>query len=266
MISPRLGSSVFGLGLLEEIPESTILDYADPNDANNDGISGRANYVYNPYTQHMELGRFGKKANTSTIQVQVATAFQQDMGLTSYVQPKESVYGQDQFHNVPDGGGYDLPDSVVDAVAFYVKSLAVPARRNVADANVKHGELIFKQINCAGCHIPTMYTGVYTQIPAISNQRIHAYTDLLVHDMGSGLADNRPDNMATGMEWRTQPLWGIGMFEKAAGRQYYLHDGRAQTTTEAILWHGGEAQTSKDKFVQLSKSDRNDLIAFLKSL
>jgi CxxC motif-containing protein (DUF1111 family) len=266
MISPRLGSSVFGLGLLEEVPESTILGFADPNDANNDGISGKANYVYNPYTQRTELGRFGKKANTSTLQVQVATAFQQDMGLTSYVQPKESVYGQDQYRYVTEFSGYDLPDSVVNAVTFYVKSLAVPARRNVTETAVKHGEQLFKQINCAGCHIQTMYTGVYVPIPALSGQRIHPYTDLLVHDIGAALADNRPDFLATGTEWRTQPLWGIGLFEKATGRQYYLHDGRAQTLTEAILWHGGEAQGSKDKFVQMSKADRNDLIAFLKSL
>lgn len=265
MTSPRLGPTVFGLGLLELIPESTILSFADPADANGDGIKGHANYVYNPFTSQMELGRFGKKANTSTIQVQVATAFQQDMGLTSYVQPQKSVYGQDQMRFVNDTLP-DLADTMLDAVVFYIRTLAVPARRNVTDAAVKRGELLFKQANCSGCHIPTMYTGVYVPLPALSGQRIHPYTDMLLHDMGPDLADNRPDYLASGSEWRTATLWGIGMFEKATGRQYYLHDGRAHSITEAILWHGGEAKNSKDKFTKMSKSERADLLAFMASL
>jgi len=266
MTSPRLGPPVFGLGLLENIPESTITSFADPSDANHDGIKGHANYVYNPYTQKQELGRFGMKANTSTLQVQVATAFQQDMGLTSYVQPVKSMQGQEQMNYVINTGHTDLSDSMLDAVVFYVRSLAVPARRNVNDAAVKRGEALFTRINCSGCHIPTMYTGVDLKLPTLSNQRIHPYTDMLVHDMGAGLADNRPDFQATGTEWRTSPLWGIGMFEKTNGTPYYLHDGRARTLTEAILWHDGEAKNSKEQFVKLSKAERSDLIAFLKSL
>ena len=266
MVSPRLGPPVFGLGLLEDIPEATILSYADPLDANGDGIKGHANYVYNPYTRRNEIGRFGMKANTSTLQVQVATAFQQDMGITSYVQPRKSVWGQQQMGSIADTLSPDLPDSSLDAVVFYIRSLAVPGRRNVTNAQVKQGEKLFTQLNCAGCHRPTMYTGVDVQLPALSNQRIHPYTDLLVHDLGAGLADGRPDYLANGNEWRTPPLWGMGMFQQTNGTPYYLHDGRARTITEAILWHGGEAKTSRDNFTNLSKTDRAALLAFLQSL
>lgn len=266
MLSPRLGPPVFGLGLLEQIPESTILAFADPTDANGDGIKGHANYVYNPYTKRTELGRFGMKANTSDLLVQVATAFQQDMGLTSYVQPQESVHGQSQMSVVPSVTTTDLADSEVNAVAFYVRTLAVPARRNVTEATVLRGEALFKQLNCSGCHIPTMYTGVYVPLPTLSNQRIHPYTDMLLHDMGAGLADNRPDYLASGTEWRTPALWGRGLFEKTNGKPFFLHDGRARTFTEAILWHGGEGKASRDKFTQLPKADRAALLAFLQSL
>lgn len=266
LTSVRLGPSVFGLGLLENVTEGTMQSFEDPSDANNDGIKGHINYVYNPYTKKKEPGKFGKKANTSSLLVQVATAFQEDMGLTSYVRPTESVHGQAQMAQVSDGGKYELADSMLDAVTFYVRSLSVPARRNVTDATVLQGEKLFKQMKCAVCHKQTMYTGVDVQFPALSNQRIHPYTDLLVHDMGAGLADNRPDFQAGGTEWRTAPLWGIGMFERATGAQYYLHDGRAHSVTEAILWHGGEAQGSKDAFVLLSSSDRKAVLAFLASL
>lgn len=263
MFSPRMAPPVFGGGLLENISEQTILSFVDQNDKNGDGISGKANYVYNPYTKQTELGRFGLKANTSSILVQVATAYQQDMGVTSFVQPQKSCYGQSQYVKTD---GYDLPDSTLKAVTYYVQTLAVPARRDVNDPDNKAGELIFNQINCSGCHRQTMVTGVNNTIKQVSNQRIHPYTDLLLHDMGDDLADNRPDFLASGHEWRTMPLWGIGLFEKTNGIPYYLHDGRARTIEEAILWHGGEAKKSRDAFMQLSKSDRDKLIKFLKSL
>ena len=266
MTSPRLGPPVFGLGLLENIPESTIMGFADPHDANGDGIKGHTNYVYNPFTKKRELGRFGMKANTSTLQVQVATAFQQDMGITSYVQPLKSVHGQSQMSFVPTSNTTDLADTTLNAVIFYIRTLAVPARRDVTNAQVVRGEQLFKQMNCSGCHIPTMYTGVDPQLPALSNQRIHPYTDMLVHDMGAALADNRPDFQANGNEWRTPALWGRGLFEKTNGVPYYLHDGRARNFTEAILWHGGEAQNSRDQFTHLSKTDRAAVLAFLRSL
>jgi len=266
LLSPRLAPPLIGIGLLENIPESTILSFIDANDANDDGITGKANYVYNPYTKKNELGRFGLKANTPTLLVQVATAYQQDMGVTSYVQPIESAYGQVQMDVVHGDVQPELVDSLLNDVVYYVKTLAVPARRNVTDADVQQGAIIFNQVNCSGCHRPTIQTGVDVTLPQVSNQRIHPYTDLLLHDMGDGLADNRPDYLATGSQWRTEPLWGIGLLPVATGTPYYLHDGRARTLEEAILWHGGEAQKSKQQFMQLNSTQRNQLIKFLQSL
>lgn len=263
LLSARLAPPVFGTGLLENIPEQTILSFVDENDANGDGISGKANYVYNPSTGRKELGRFGLKANTSTLLLQVASAYQQDMGVTSYIQPKESVFGQSQLDPLTDDP--ELPDTTLRYVTYYIQTLAVPARRNVNDADNKKGEQLFNQINCSGCHRQTMQTDANVAMQ-LGGQRIHPYTDLLVHDMGEGLADNRPDFLATGREWRTMPLWGIGLFEKTNGIPYYLHDGRARTIEEAILWHDGEAAKAKQQFMQLSKADRTSLIHFLQSL
>ncbi|MGC4056603.1 MAG: di-heme oxidoredictase family protein [Chitinophagaceae bacterium] len=265
-LSPRLAPPVFGLGLLANVPESTILAFADQADADQDGISGKANYVYNPQTKQKELGRFGLKANTPTLAVQVATAYQQDMGVTSSIQPLKSCYGQTQMNPRDEHAGPDLPDSTLNAVIFYIKTLAVPARRDVQLENVQKGQALFSQINCSGCHKSTIQTGVDLNAPYLSNQRIHPYTDLLLHDMGEGLADGYTDYLAEGTEWRTAPLWGIGLFEKTNGTPYYLHDGRARTMEEAILWHGGEAQRSRDQFTKLSKTERDELISFLHSL
>ncbi|QEC69814.1 c-type cytochrome [Panacibacter ginsenosidivorans] len=264
MLSPRMAPPVFGTGLLELIPESTILSFADENDKDGDGISGKPNYVYNAYTKETELGRFGLKANNPNLLVQVAGAYNQDMGITSYVFPQESSYGQAQSDAYKDDP--ELADSILNEVAFYVKTLAVPARRNVTDVTIKEGEQLFNQINCTGCHKQTMQTGVDVTIRQLSNQRIHPYTDLLLHDMGDGLADNRPDFLADGKEWRTTPLWGIGLFQKTNGIPYFLHDGRARTLEEAILWHGGEAEKSKNAFMQLTKTERDKIIKFLNSL
>ncbi len=263
-LSPRMAPPVFGLGLLEDIPESTILSFADPDDKDGDGISGKPNYIYDTLSKVMDLGRFGLKANTINILHQAAFAYQQDMGVTNYVAPKESSAGELQDDNRKDDP--ELPDSILNAVAFYVKSLAVPARRNVTDPDVQAGEKLFTQIQCAKCHIPTIQTGADLTLPQISNQRIHPYTDLLLHDMGDGLADGRPDFLATGSEWRTMPLWGIGLFPKTNGTAFYLHDGRARSIEEAIIWHGGEAQKAKDQFINLNKTDRDKLLNFLNSL
>ncbi len=263
-LSARMAPPVFGVGLLENIPEQTILSFVDAGDKNGDGVTGKANYIFDSTTNKNILGRFGFKANASTVLFQVATAYQQDMGVTSYVQPKESSKGQLQDDKKTDDP--ELPDSIVNAVAFYVKSLGVPARRNVNDADNKRGEQLFRQINCTGCHKPTIQTGPMINFPQLSNQRIHPYTDMLVHDMGTGLADNRADYLASGSEWRTTPLWGIGLFEKTNGIPFYLHDGRARTLEEAILWHDGEASRSKEQFMELSKADRDKVIKFLKSL
>jgi CxxC motif-containing protein (DUF1111 family) len=264
MISVRLAPSVFGLGLLDLIPEETLLAQADPNDINGDGIKGRANYVYNPYTQKTELGRYGLKANVPTLDIQVAGALQQDMGVTNYIFPQESSYGQMQDDGLSDNP--DLSDSAVDALIFYIRTLAVPARRDVTDPIALQGEQLFSQLNCSGCHTPTVYTGVDVRLPVLSHQRIHPYTDLLLHDMGAELADGRADFLAGANDWRTPPLWGIGLFPKTNGEAYYLHDGRARNIEESILWHGGVAQEAKKAFVHLSKSEREALLKFLKSL
>lgn len=265
-LSPRLAPPVFGLGLLECIPEATIAGFAQANRQNTNGIKGHANYVYNPQTKRTELGRFGLKANTATLYVQVASAYQQDMGITNTLFPLESCYGQPQMSAVFNPGQPNLPDSILNEVVFYVKSLAVPARRNVADAIVKRGQQLFTQIACAGCHIPTMRTGIDFSLPQISNQRIHPYTDLLLHDMGADLADGYTDYLAGGNDWKTPALWGVGLFDKTNGTAYYLHDGRARTIEEAILWHGGEAANARNGFMQLSSEDRQAVIKFIRSL
>lgn len=264
MMSPRMAPPFFGLGLLQNIPEATLLRFADENDADGDGISGRPNYVWDAYEGKRMIGRFGLKANTATLLTQVAAAYNQDMGVTNYVFPEESSFGQPQYDGLNDD--VELADFILNGTVFYIKTLAVPARRIVTDPVALQGENIFKQISCANCHIPTIQTGVDVTLKAISNQRIHPYTDLLLHDMGPGLADNRPDFLADGNEWKTPALWGIGLFERTNGIPFYLHDGRARTIEEAILWHGGEAESSKNQFIQLSTSDRKALVKFIKSL
>lgn len=264
LLSPRLAPPMIGLGLLEAVPESEILQGADPNDANGDGIKGHANYVYDVATGKKMLGRFGWKANTASVLTQVATAFNQDMGITSSILPVESSYGQSQYDGLKDDP--ELPDSLLNAVKFYAQTLQVPARRNPTDATIKRGEALFVTAKCATCHRQTLTTGVDVARPYLSNQVIHPYTDMLVHDMGPGLADNRPDYLANGQEWRTAPLWGLGLYTAVNNPGYYLHDGRARTITEAIMWHGGEAQRSVNYFTSLSSADRAAMLKFLQSL
>ncbi|MDR2223832.1 MAG: c-type cytochrome [Flavobacteriaceae bacterium] len=264
LISPRIGSPVFGLGLLEAIPEQDILANVDANDSNKDGIYGKANYVYDVVSKQKKLGRFGWKANTASLLEQCAAAFNNDMGITNYVFPKETGYGQT---NGSDGlnAGLEVSNDIVDAVTFYTQTLAVPASRFHEKTNVRNGARIFEEIDCAKCHKPKQKTGS-SAIKALAYQTFYPYTDMLLHDMGEGLADNRPDFLANGREWKTRPLWGIGFQYLVNGHTQFLHDGRAQNLTEAILWHGGEAQKSKDKFKQLSKKERQDLLDFLNSL
>jgi CxxC motif-containing protein (DUF1111 family) len=264
MLSPRLAPPMIGLGLMESIPESTILAMADPNDANGDGIKGHANYVWDPTTQSRKLGRFGWKANTASLLTQVAAAYNQDIGITNRIFPVENSFGQSQYDGVKDDP--ELADSTLNAVRFYAATLAVPARRDVTDATALKGEALFKQAKCETCHRQTLRTEVNVAVPSLSNQRIHPYTDMLVHDMGPGLADNRPDFQANGQEWRTAPLWGLGLYEKVNNPGFFLHDGRARTVTEAIMWHGGEAEASKIFFSKLSKADRDAMLKFLGSL
>lgn len=264
LISPRIGSPVFGLGLLEAIPEQDILASQDLTDANGDGIYGKANMVYDITTGTTKLGRFGWKANTATLLEQCAGAFVHDMGITNYLFPIETGHnqsnGNDQLADDP-----EIENDILDLVTFYTQTLAVPAPRNVESLAVRNGARIFEQIKCAVCHTPQQKTG-YSPIDALAFQTFYPYTDMLLHDMGEELADNRPDFLASGREWKTRPLWGIGFQYLVNGHTHFLHDGRAKNITEAILWHGGEALYSKNEFKKLSTKDRNDLLAFLNSL
>lgn len=263
LVSPRLSSPVIGLGLLEAVPESAILRAADAGDRDGDGISGRPNTVWDAAAKAPKLGRFGWKANTPTIEQQVAAAYQQDMGLTSTHFPDEASHGQPQ---APAPGGPELhPDSVRD-VAHYVRTLGAPARRGIGEAQVTLGARLFRQASCASCHAPTLVTGSSPATPELAHQVIHPFTDLLLHDMGPGLADGRPDFEATGSEWRTAPLWGLGLRRRVQGHEYMLHDGRANGPQEAILWHGGEAEAAKEAFKRMSAAEREALLAFLYSL
>lgn len=264
MLSPRVAPPVFGLGLLEAISEADILAQEDINDVNGDGISGKANYVWNVLEQKKTIGRFGWKAGSPTLIQQTAAAYLQDMGITTFIFPQESSYGQPQYDNLNDD--VELSDSLLYAVTFYLKTLAVPARRDVTNETVKRGKALFTEAKCASCHTPKQRTAVNVAFKEISNQQIFPYTDLLLHDMGDGLSDNRPDFLASGNEWRTPPLWGIGLTEIVNGHSTFLHDGRARTLTEAIMWHGGEANWSRQFFSNLPLADRNALIKFLKSL
>lgn len=264
MLSPRVAPPVFGLGLLEAIPDASILANEDVNDANGDGISGKANYVWNIIEKKKTIGKFGWKAGSPSLIQQTAAAYLQDMGITTFIFPQESSYGQAQYDNLNDD--VELSDSLLYAVTFYLKTLAVPGRRDVTNEVVKRGKDLFTQAKCAACHTPKHRTGVNVAFKEVSNQLIFPYTDLLLHDMGDGLADNRPDFLASGSEWRTPPLWGIGLTEIVNGHSTFLHDGRARTLTEAIMWHGGEANWSRQFFSNLSLADRNALIKFLKSL
>jgi CxxC motif-containing protein (DUF1111 family) len=250
--SNRIPLPVFGAGLLEAIPESDILQLADPDDQDHDGISGRPNWVWDVVQQDEVLGRFGWKANTPNLLQQSASAYVNDMGVTNPLFPETD-------------GTYDIDMDILKAAAIYVQTLAVPARTMLDDPRVQRGKQLFADANCAACHVAELHTGDH-EISALVDQTIHAYTDLLLHDMGPGLADNRPDFQASGSEWRTTPLWGLGLVQTVLPYSGYLHDGRARTLEEAILWHGGEAEESKEAFRTLSADDRAALVQFLRSL
>lgn len=263
LFSPRMAPPVFGRGLLAAIPTETIVAQADPGDRDGDGLSGRPNWVYNFRTQQTELGRFGHKANNPDLLQQVARAYQQDMGITSPYFAVESAAGQPQGDGREDDP--EIGQETLEINTFYVQTLAVPARRNIDDPQVLRGEVLFAEAQCSGCHLPTLQTGRH-EIAALANQTIHPYTDLLLHDMGEELADERPDFDADGREWRTPPLWGIGLTVTVNGIPAYLHDGRARTLVEAVMFHGGEAESAREFVRQLDAADREALIAFLQSL
>lgn len=273
-LSPRLPSPLIGLGLLEAIHPGDILAAADPDDRDGDGISGRPGQVVDPATGQPVLGRFGWKAAEPDLRTQTASAFSADLGLSTSLFPSpggdctdaEAACLQAPHGAQPRFGDVEVPDDVLDLVTFYVATLAVPARRNAGDPQVLAGKQVFTEVGCADCHRPKFVTRRDAALPQLAFQLIWPYTDLLLHDMGEGLADDRPEGGADGREWRTPPLWGIGLTGTVAGRTEFLHDGRARSLLEAILWHGGEAQAARERVMALDCRDREALLAFLNSL
>ena len=267
-ISPRVAPGVFGVGLLEAVPEAVVLDRADPEDRDRDGISGRPNRVAGERGSggRLALGRFGWKANAATVRQQTASAFTGDIGITSPMFGEENCPdGQRACKRTRTGGRPEIDAHTLERVTFYTRALAVPARRAVGAAATDAGERIFAQIGCGSCHLPKLKTGD-SDVAGLRDQLIRPYTDLLLHDMGPGLADGRPDGRATGSEWRTAPLWGIGLVAIVNRHTRFLHDGRARGLAEAILWHGGEAHAARERFRTLPARERRDLVAFLESL
>lgn len=267
MLSPRVAPAMIGLGLLEAVPEETLRSLVSKQAGDGEGISGRLNLVWDCSANKMRPGRFGWKAEQPTVLQQAAAAFNEDIGITSSLMPVENfTKAESACASLPCGGHPEVSDKIFSDVVLYSRALAVPARRNCNDPRVKHGELLFTQANCSACHVPKLQTGDFPELPELSHQTIHPYTDLLLHDMGEGLSDHRPVFDANGRDWRTAPLWGIGLVPKVNGHSCFLHDGRARNLEEAILWHDGEARATKEAFRTMPKQDREDLIAFLESL
>ncbi|SHN20140.1 di-heme oxidoredictase family protein [Chitinophaga sp. CF418] len=257
-----------GLGFLDAVPDATILALADENDVNGDGISGRPNWVYAPAYSNIRpnaivrngkyIGRLGKKAATYSLVQQTVTAYNQDIGITSTYEPYDTYNGLEIDPEVT--------YQTVNDVVFYLQTLKAPIPRNQDREDVQAGKQLFINAGCGKCHTPNLTTGS-SSIAALSNKTFHPYTDLLLHDMGSGLDDGYTEGSATTPEWRTPPLWGLGLSKKSQGGQYFLlHDGRAKSIEEAIQLHGGEGQQSNTNFQQLSPAERNNLIKFLESL
>lgn len=266
LISPRIAPVVFGMGLVEAILEADIVANADPDDRDDDGISGRPNFVMSASRGRDMLGRFGWKANVATVEDQVAGAFVGDIGITSPVHPTETcTTAQPDCLGASTGGSPELTADRLAKVVFYGSTLAVPQRRDLEEATVKEGAELFETLTCTACHISTFVTGDH-EIEAVADQRITPFSDFLLHDMGEGLADGKPDGRATGSEWRTAPLWGLGLIEEVNGHTFLLHDGRARSIEEAILWHGGEALGAQQAFIALDSTRRAQVVAFLESL
>jgi CxxC motif-containing protein (DUF1111 family) len=265
LFSARVAPAVFGLGLLEAVPEDALLEIAASQRER--GFNGRVNRVLDIEHGRTVAGRFGLKANQPSLRQQVAVAFSEDIGVTSRIFPRENCTEAQRICSVvPSGGSPELADSRLDALVLHLQALAVPERRDRDNPRVAQGERLFDAAQCSVCHVASLRTAEYPPLPQISNRIIHPYSDLLLHDLGEGLADGRPDYLAGARDWRTPPLWGIGLSEAVNGNATYLHDGRARSLAEAILWHGGEAQASRDAFVAMRRQDRDALLAFLRSL
>ena len=266
-MSLRIAPPMIGLGLLEAIPEEALLANADADDRNGDGISGRPNRVFDQTSRQTVIGRFGWKAGQPSLNQQNADAFFNDMGLsTSLFSGSSCTDWQTECRAMPDGGEPEVSDDILAQVLFYTRNLGVPARRNVDDPQVLAGKTLFHRAGCQSCHVPQFTTAADAAEPELANQLIRPYTDLLLHDMGEGLADDRAEFEANGREWRTPPLWGIGLTQAVSGHTQFLHDGRARNLLEAILWHGGEAEKARQIVLGYDQNERTALLSFLESL
>lgn len=265
MTSLRNSQAIFGLGYLEAVSEEDILALAKWQKSQ--GLNGRPNYVRDDLNNKTSLGRFGWKANQPSLKQQLAAAFLGDIGTTSPVYPEQNCTPvQKECLEAKHSDKPELRDELWEALSFWVSALDAPLPRDRDQPAVLRGEKLFATVKCAQCHVPELKTGKSALVPQLSDKKIRPYTDMLVHDMGPALADGRPDFKAGGSDWRTPPLWGIGMSKKVNGSTNFLHDGRARDLLEAIVWHGGEATASRDLFAKLSKEERSDLLAFLNSL
>lgn len=273
-LSPRVTQPMHGLGLIEAIHAADIFALADPDDRDGDGISGKAAVAIDPRTGEQALGRFGWKAQSATVRQQSADAFAFDIGISTPEVPLhqgDCMPAQTACIERPDGvqkrlGDAEAPPPVMDLVTFYAENLAVPARRKASFAETLAGKRLFYETGCVSCHHPKFVTRRDAENKAQAFQLIWPYSDFLLHDMGKGLADGQPVGVASGQEWRTPPLWGIGLTKTVNGHTFFLHDGRARSLTEAILWHGGEGKNARDRFAALEKHDRDALLTFLESL
>ncbi|AKV10493.1 thiol oxidoreductase [Pseudomonas fluorescens NCIMB 11764] len=269
--SARVAPPMIGLGLLEAIPDEAILANAEAQAKEKNGIAGRPNQVWDDAQQKTVLGRFGWKAGQPNLNQQNVHAFSGDMGLTTTLRPMDDCTdAQTACKQAPSGNGPEgepeVSDNILRLVLFYSRNLAVPARRDVGTPEVLAGKSLFFQAGCQSCHTPKYTTAANAAEPELANQVIRPYSDLLLHDMGDGLADNRSEFQASGRDWRTPPLWGIGLTQAVSGHTQFLHDGRARNLLEAVLWHGGEAQAAQQQVLSFNAEQRAALLAFLNSL
>lgn len=273
-VSLRVAPAIHGMGLIELINQQDINQLADPEDNNNDGISGRVNRVWDARSQSTMPGRFGLKANKPTLEMTIAGAFANDLGISNPLFPSQPCTAAQQAclkaANGNNAEGFELPEKLLQSVVAFNRHLGVPARTEKTQKNTATGAELFRNTGCSLCHQPDFVTAKSTAWPLISNQTIWPFSDFLLHDMGAELADNRTDFLASGSEWRTAPLWGmasvLAISQRFHGTAALLHDGRARSVEEAVLWHGGEASAVREHFMQLAKAERAALIAFVNSL
>ena len=266
MTSLRNTPPLVGLGLLEAVPEESILKLAQTQ--KNLGLNGRPNYVWDAINRRAALGRFGWKANVPSLLQQVAGAFLGDIGVTSRIFRQQNCPPVQKSCQVQaPGNDPEVIDADLNDLELWLRGGAVPAQRDAGNPVVRRGENMFGRAACGGCHVPELKTAeIYPSFPKLANRTFRAYTDLLVHDMGDELADGRPDFKAGPRDWRTAPLWGVGLSGTVNGQSALLHDGRARNVTEAILWHGGEAAASREAFSKLPKADREALVKFVEAI